>query len=424
MNYQPLRHRSLWLVLLGIGLIILLGLWFGPGYVLLVWLGWQVQTSATVLLLLLFALFMALLYLVRAGSRWINNRHLHHPEKIEHYQQLQPFEQLGCLWLLNAKTSKAAEIEAIFNQSAHLRPLVKAHLLRENAQLQQAAQALNQGSALSDLLQLEQIALQLAGQQYAAAQAALTALRQQPVSAFAQSLNPAWDESVQCLWAALLTAQPWLLLEMEGAPALTPDQQCKWLGALQQQLAPATAQQLQQLIGFYQRLQAQPEFWQNMACVRQWLFVLHQVTAQTLPLQQQQNLIQQRQQLADQLLRMEFDPRILTIWLQNQLQEGNVECQHFTRRLNELAQRYPGQPCIALAQWHQLTAEQQTEAAQEILQSWPQHPDFGYLRLSQALASQPELLADLKRLYQAQGQLDNQANSKTPPAGYHANSAQ
>lgn len=417
MKYQLLQHRALWLVLLGIGLILLLGLWSGAGYVLVVWLGWQVQTSATVFMLLLFALILAVMYSIRTINRWIKNWHLRHPRKIEHYQQLLPFEQLGCLWLLNAKTSKQQEIEAIFNQSASLRQLVKAHLLRENAQLEQAAHALNQGSALTDLLVLEQIELHIAAQQYDQAQAALTALGQQPVSAFAQSLNPAWDESIQGLWAKLLIAQPWLLLDMLAAPALTPVQAYGWLLALHQQLAQAHPEQLQQLLAYYQVAQNQPEFWQDIASARQWLFVLNQINQDGMPLEQQQALIQQRQQLADQLLRLEFDPRILNIWLQNQLQEGNVECQHFTQRLNELAQRYPGQPSIALAQWHQLKAEQQTKAAQNILHNWPQHPDFGYLRLKEALNSQPELLADLELLYQARSQLENQANSQTSATG-------
>lgn len=422
MKYQPLQHRALWLILLGVGLIILLGLWSGAGYVLVVWLGWEVQTSATVFMLLLFVLILAGVYAIRCINRWIKNWHLRHPQKIEHYQQLLPFEQLGCLWLLNAKASKQSEIEAIFNQSASLRQLVSAHLLRENAQLEQAAQALNQGSALTDLLVLEQIELHLAAQEYTQAQAALTTLSQQPVSAFAQSLNPAWSAYVQGLWARLLMAQPWLLLAIDNIPALTPEQHYGWLSALQQQLSQASPEQLQQLLSYYQIVQAQPEFGQDIASARQWLFVLSQINDPILTLEQQRSLIQQRQQLADQLLRLEFDPRVLTIWLQNQLQEGNVECQHFTQRLNELAQRYPGQPSIALAQWHQLMADQQTEAAQAILQSWQQHPDFGYLRLTQALASQPELLADLELLHQARCQLENQANSKISSTGYHSNS--
>lgn len=401
MKNQLLQHRVLGLVILTIGLILLLGWWSGAGYVMLVWLGWQIQTSATVFMLLLFALITALVFSIRYTNRWIKNWHLRHPKAIVHYQQLLPFEQLGCLWLLNAKTSKQGEIEAIFNQSASLRQLVRAHLLRENAQLEQAAQALYQGSALTDLLALEHIELQIAGQQYEQAQEALTALRQQPVSAFAQSLNPAWDEYVQGLWAKLLIAQPWRLLQLDTVPALTPEQHHGWLLALQQQLTQASPEQVQQLIAYYQRLQAQPEFWQNFANARQWLFVLSQINEHTLLMQQPYNLIQQRQQLADQLLRLKFDPRILTIWLQNQLQEDNVECQHFTQRLNELAQRYPGQPSIALAQWHQLEAEQQTEAAAQILQTWQDHPDFGYLRLTRALAGQPELLADLEQLHQA-----------------------
>jgi hypothetical protein len=404
MKYQPLKHRTLWLVALIIGLITLLGLLSGAGYVLVVWLGWQVQTSATVFMLLLFAVILGVAYAIRSINHWIKNWYLRHPGKIEHYRQLLPFEQLGCLWLLNAKTSKQQEIEAIFNQSASLRQLVKAHLLRENAQLEQAAHALNQGSALTDLLVLEQIELHIAAQQYDQAQAALTALGQQPVSAFAQSLNPAWNNAIQELWAKLLIAQPWILLQIDPPPVLTLEQHYHWLLALQQQLAEFSADQQLRLIEYYQAVQAQPEFWQNMTSARQWLLVLNQISKDKLiagqQALQQHSLIELRQQLADQLLRQEFDPRILTIWLQNQLQQGNVDCQHFTQRLEELAQRYPGQPSIAMAQWHQLKADQQNEAAQDILQNWQHHPEFSYLRLKEALADQPQQMADLDIIYE------------------------
>lgn len=423
MSYQPLQHRALWLVLLGIGLILLLGWCSGAGYVLVVWLGWQVQTSATLLMLVVFVIILGLVASIRAANRWIKYWHLRHPKKIEHYHQLLPFEQLGCLWLLNAKSTKQSDLEAIFNQSASLKQLIRAHLLRENGQLEQAAQALSQGSALTDLLVLEHIELHLAAQHYSDAQTALTALNQQPVSAFVHSLNPAWDVYVQGLWAKLLIAQPWLLLEPDSKLSLTSIQQYDWLVALQQQLSHASPEQYQQLLAYYQQQQGQPEFWQDIASARQWLLLLNQINDHALSVPQQQQLIQQRQQLADQLLRLEFDSRVLTIWLQNQLQEGTVECQHFTQRLNELAQRYPGQPSIALAQWHQLMADQQTEAAQAILQHWQQHPDFGYLRLGQALAGQPDLLADLELLYQAYGSLDNQANPNPPPVGYHSHSS-
>ena len=129
---------------------------------------------------------------------------------------------------------------------------------------------------------------------------------------------------------------------------------------------------------------------------KQWLLVLNSLWSAELD-----KLIAMRLTLADTLLKQQFDPVVLAIWLQDQRQQENLDCRYFIERLELLAQRYPGQPSIALAQWHQLNASEQHEAAEQILQTWQQHSDFSYIRLSRTLADQPELLADLDIIYQA-----------------------
>ena len=393
MKIQPWKYRGLWLSVLAVLIIVLLGILSGAGYVLVVWLGWQYQTTATLFMLLTLAIIVGMVYFIRLINRWVRNWYVRHPRHVHDYQQLAPFEQLGCLWLLNAKTTKQQDLQQIFNQSASLKQLVSAHLLRENGQYEQAWQVLEQGSSLVDLLVLEKAELYIAQQRHQEALDQLLLIAQQPESSFVQSLNPAWQQHVQHLWANLAQDAPWLVLPITQRPNFNAEQQLLWLVSVQQNLAQASSEQQTALFALY--LNHSPDLFDDFLVAKQWLLLLNAIS-----LDESSTLIQQRINLADELLKRQFDPSILAIWLQDQRQQENLDCEYFIQRLEVLAQSYPGQPSIALAQWHQLKSSQQHEAAQQILQKWQQHPYFSYIRLTEALAEQPELLADLDIIYQ------------------------
>ena len=193
MKDQPWKYRGLLLGCLAVVLIIGLSVLSGTGYAMVVWLGWQLQTTATALMLLIVAIIASLVYFIRLVNRWVRNWYVRHPRHIHDYQQLLPFEQLGCLWLLNAKTTKQHDLEKIFNQSASLKQLVNAHLLRESGQYEHAWQVLEQGSSLADLVLLEKADLYIAEQRHVEALDQLVFIAQQPVSSLVQSLVPAWQ---------------------------------------------------------------------------------------------------------------------------------------------------------------------------------------------------------------------------------------
>ena len=394
MKDQPWKYRGLLLACTAVLLIILFSVLFGTGYAMVVWLDWQLQTTATALMLLIVAIIASLVYFIRLVNRWVRNWYLRHPRHIHDYQQLLPFEQLGCLWLLNAKTTKQHDLEKIFNQSASLKQLVNAHLLRENGQYDQAWQVLEQGSSLSDLVMLEKAELYIAEQRHLDALNQLVFIAQQPTSSFVQSLDPAWQQYVQQLWASLAVAAPWLVLAIPERPHFNTEQKITWLQSLQQHMAQSTFTDRLKLVKVYEHQPA--EVMDNFLMAKQWLLLLN-----VLPSAELENLVNMRLTLADELLKQQFDPVILAIWLQDQRQQENLDCRYFIERLELLAQRYPGQPSVALAQWHQLNASQQHDTAEQILQTWQQHPDFSYIRLSRALENQPELLADLDAIYQA-----------------------
>ncbi len=393
MKDQPWKYRGFWLIVLAVVGIVVLSILSGTGYAMVVWLGWQFQTTATLLMLLVVAIIGCLVYFIRLVNRWVKNWYLRHPRHIHDYQQLLPFEQLGCLWLLNAKTTKQHDLEKIFNQSASLKQLINAHLLRENGHYEQAWQVLEQGSSLTELLMLEKAELYIAQQRHQEALDQLLFIAQQPESSLVQSLNPAWQQHVQHLWASLAQAAPWSVLAVPERPHFNTEQKIAWLHSLQQHMGQSTPADRISLIAVYEHQPA--EIMDNFLMAKQWLLLLN-----ALPSAELGELVNIRLALADRLLKRQFDPVILAIWLQDQRQQENLDCEYFIQRLEILAQRYPGQPSIALAQWHQLKASQQHDAAQQLLDTWQQHSDFSYIRLSEALADQPALLADLQVIYQ------------------------
>ena len=393
MKNQPWKYRGLWLILLAVAVIVLLSILSGAGYVLVVWLGWQYQTTATLFMLLVVAIIVSMVYLIRLVNRWIRNWYVRHPRHVHDYQQLAPFEQLGCLWLLNAKTTKQQDLQQIFNQSASLKQLVNAHLLRENGDYEQAWQVLEQGSSLVDLLMLEKAELYIAQQRHQEALDQLLFIAQQPESSLVQSLNPAWQQHVQHLWANLAQAAPWLVFPVAQRPTFNAEQQLAWLVSFQHNMAQASSEQHTELLELH--TQHSTDLLDHYVVAKQWLLLLN-----TMSVDESSALVQQRLSLADELLKRQFEPGVLAIWLQDQRQQENLDSEYFIQRLEALAQSYPGQPSIALAQWHQLKSIQQHQAAQQILQVWQQHPDFSYMRLTEALAEQPELLADLNTIYQ------------------------
>lgn len=442
----PYRHLIVgvvWVVLIG-----LLSLLFGGGYVMIVWLGWQVQTTTTVLLWLATGLAYLLFYLARMimnrgvverlGRAWIDPRAL--TPSPNPYQPLNALEQLGYLWLLDnsATSSKLGSsklmppstarptIDHFFNSDSVLKPIILAHQAREQGNFEQAAQYLQQATALPELVQIEQIRLLLAQQDDVQALQQINAL-EVLVQQHALSVEPsladdphltdsraneksvsaipaALSAAIAQLWMSLALRQPLLLLDLATLPVLNAAQQQAWLERLLPQLPQASSVQLAQLQQHYEQAINRPEVLAHhvypLAYYKAWLMVLYGWPQQYLD----PEMMQRRQQLADQLLQLEFDPQVLTVWLQDQVLRSDLagDVQHglFSQRVAALASLYPGQPSIALAQWHLLQASHQPQAAQQILEHWQQHADFSYLRLATVLAAQPDALRDLNTLYQ------------------------
>lgn len=360
---------------------------FGAGYIMVVWLGWQIQASASLLVITFLVLVMLLAYALTWGRHYKLKKSIRLRQCPENVSSLNWFEQLGCYWLLDAKQTKLDQIQQIFNHSSLLKHLIEARLMRESGDIARARLALSKTPApIQQLADLESIKLLLLEQQYEQAIQQLNVLDGQAVSGFIQSLQPAYQDQIHLLWKNLIAQVPWVVLSHQI------DIECinhaDVLAILSTQIAQATDAQKLHLLSLY-------DGWQNtqplisMQLGKGWLALL-----QALP--DTQTRIEK---LSEQLLSLQFEPVLFDGWLQNQLQQGKISEESTQQRIKDFADKYPAQPSIAYAQWHVFQVTGQFEAASDLLASWPHDIRFCYLRLKQSLVDQPQRLADLDTLY-------------------------
>ncbi len=386
------------IIALGYTLFLLgLGASFGAGYVQVMWLGWYVQTSAVFLLIFPVILTLLLLVIVAWARRRQRNLKQANSQHISHLKQLRWFEQLGYLSLLRVQPASVKQLDPqhinyIFSHSALLNPVIKAKQAREAGQYEQARQLLAQASPNArELACIEEIRLLLDEKRFAEAVVYLTRLEQQPASAFIESLAPSYQQCLNDLWLELARQSPWLLVDTGQYFKFDVLQQVAWLKALQGAFLQADQAQQQAVIDIYQ--QDVPQFNQqpDLEKGKAW-WALLRLMPETLAM---------RQQLVDQLQKIQFDPYVFKYWLGAQLERDGFPSEFAKQHVNDLLQRYPAQPSLALASYYIYQAEHHPQEADAILQVWQHDTEFAYLRLLRALADQPELLADLSMLHQA-----------------------
>lgn len=387
MRKPPLRYGLFLGLLATIVIIILLSVAWGAGYVLLDWLGWRVQSSAAFLMIWL-AVFVTLLAYLLVWIRQIRaKRKLRQKECPGHIENLNWFEQLGCLWLLEARYSKPESIQKIFNQSSLLRPLVEARLAREAGQFTQANQALQRvAPVMQDLAALSQIELLIDEQEGYQAVSQLNQLVQKPKSDFIRSLGVAYQAHIDQLWKKLARMVPWVMVSHGQSDSLLTQRNI--LQSLSDHVGQSTPTQQQQVIAYFDAHFIVQEM-QELSLGEHWLELLA-----VLP-----DTEKRRIALLEKLLAKQFDPAWVFQWLQLQRQQNHLTEQSVMQYVDSLSQRYPAQTVLDLAKWYILQANGQADAAAALLARWPQDPHFAYLRVRYALSDQPQLLADLDVLY-------------------------
>lgn len=388
MKTPSVRYGFLFIIAVALFVTAILSSMFGAGYIMLVWLGWQVQASASLLVIIFLLLVLLTAYVLAWARQYKIKKSIRVRQCPGDVSNLNWFEQLGCYWLLDAKLSKQQDIQKIFNQSGLLNHLIDARLKREAGDAEGARTALSQTPAAIDALsELEVIKLLMLEQQHEAAIQQLQRLQLQEKSAFVQSLEPAYQHQLDLLWKNVSLQSPWLVLDHQPEQQLINDEQ--FLGVLTEQIAQSTDEQQQQLLALYDQWQASYPVLLSIQLGKSWLALLS-----VLPDTQQRI-----EKLCEQLLNIQFEPALFDCWLQNQCAQGKISDEATQQHIYEFAAKYPAQPSIDYAQWHVYQATQQFEAANTLLSNWPQDIRFCYLRLKQALAEQPQLLADVDVLF-------------------------
>ena len=379
--------------------LLLLASLFGGGYVQVMWLGWYVQSSAFFFLVLPVLLTLLLLVVVAWARRRQRNAQQARSQHIAHLKQLRWFEQLGYLSLLRGQPANTRQIDPqhiqyVFSHSALLNQIVLARQAREAGQYEQARLLLKQASPNArELASIEEIRLLLAEKRFAEAVACLSHLEQLPASPFIESLSPSYQHSLNDLWLEVARQSPWLLVDTAQYFRFDVIQQTAWLQALQASFSQATVQQQQAVVDIYQQDTDTRQFsqQQDLEQGKAW-WALLRLMPETLAI---------RQQLVDQLQKIQFDPYVFKAWLAAQLERDGFPSEFAKQHVQDLLQRYPAQPSLALASYYIYRAEQHPAEADAILNVWQNDTEFAYLRLLRALAEQPELLNDLSMLYQA-----------------------
>lgn len=378
-------------------LLLVLGVLLGAGYVQVMWLGWYIQTSAVFFLVLPVLFTLSLLVVMAWVRRRQRNLKQANSQHISHLKQLRWFEQLGYLSVLRVQPAIVKQLDPqhisyVFSHSALLNAVIKAKQAREAGQYEQARQWLLEASPNArELACIEEIRLLLDEKRFAEAEACLARLEQQPVSPFIESLAPSYQQCLNDLWLEIARQSPWLLVETAQYFKFDVMQQTAWLKALQATFQQADQAQQRAVIDIYQRDAQQFNQQQDLEKGKAW-WALLRLMPETLDM---------RQQLIDQLQKIQFDPHVFKYWLGAQLERDGFPSEFAKQHVNDLLQRYPAQPSLALASYYIYQAEQHPQEADAILRVWQHDTEFAYLRLLRALADQPELLADLSMLHQA-----------------------
>jgi len=369
-------------------LLLLVGAWLASalmqdaGYVLMVWQGWQLQTSVgfAVLLTLLFAVLFVLVLLL-LGTLVVfphRRRQQRHAEQGAH--QLQQFERAATYRLLNAPQQAFDCLQGpLASGRPHLLPLLQAGQALDAGLFQAAAQMLEQVPAPADeLAMLLQIRLALAQQLPEVALPLMQYLRQTPADPLRQQFEPAAERYLDQLWLMWATRYPWQALAQPIPTTLDAAQWALFLAALWHRFEQAEAVQYGVL---YTCFDQQSDALQQVNALA-WVRVLSQ-----LPEGQSRAWL-----LLNRVLAVRFETCLLPFLLQlardfalplGDRQTGEL--------LQQLAARYPGQPTLRLAQARWQDALGQPDEADQLAQDWPSDGVSARLSVLRELDRHPAL---------------------------------
>lgn len=382
---------SLSVLLLLLVLVLLLGGWFASalvqdtGYVLMVWQGWQVQTSVSFALLCVLAAAVLLVLLLALLSNLVLFRQRRRQRQLAEQRatQLQQMEQAALYAVLDAPQLAFAQLHAATStvHQLDLLPLLQANQAINAALWHEADAALQRAPVQADeLAMLLQIRLALAQQQPDVALPLLQFLHHAPPDGLRQQFEPAVTDYMATLWLAWAVQKPLQWLELTLMPPVHwhAAQWSRWLAAVLLALPEANHQQQHQLLCCFDQQDTTLQQEQAVA----WVRLLCQ-----LPEGQGRAWL-----LLNQVLSVRFEPTLLPylMYLARDfalpLHDHRVD-----ELLTQLVARYPGQPALCLAQARWLDALGQTAQADQWVQDWPSACMVARLNLLRELDRYPTL---------------------------------
>lgn len=371
MNLRVLAFALMVLLILCAGAALASFLLHDSGYVLVVWQGWQMQTSVGLLLLLMGLLVIVLvLFLVVVVSLFVlPARRRQQRKSAQNEAKIRQLEQATLYRVLDAPEAALDCLQMPDNQPTNsIWSLLKADLARQAGLQGNLSSALDQVSARADDVAVLVNATWLLDEgQLSEAKQRVAYLLAQPASGLRANLEPAFSQYLQQLWLRCALYQPWAALLDEPQPAqLALNHWQTWLNALVERCEEATPEQQQRLLWHFDQQPAE----QQQALVRAWLKLLRR-----LPDAQGRAW-----RLAVPIITQQFRPELLDDWLRlaAQLsQTGSLEggaalpTDEPAAHLLTLSERFVGHPAIRLAQarWYDLCG--QSLQAEQWAAQWP-----------------------------------------------------
>lgn len=361
----------------------------GGGYVYLLWFGVQVQTNIWILMysVLLVSFAAQIFYFIYQHIFVKEQRKL---QQVSDFDALHPYEQLGLIWLLDAEDDQAEYVQRIFNASGLLSHVIEARLLSRQNRYEDALMVLDKAPmTVYEVVALQKIEIYLNQSDAENALKHLSLIVMNEISPWLSSLDQAFRQRVEGLWARLALEHPWAFLKAPFSVQLNAMTMQKWLTHLLLQFEQADQAQLLLLQQRFLMLEQQIKLFTFDAAVL-WLKLIVR-----LP-----DLARQQTALALNLLEQKFDQDVFLLWFQQQFMVGDADLSQLEADISVLVERYPSLPILSFAQWHIYMATHRIEEAQALLSLYPENIFMSYLRVKSALGNHHDLLEQLKLVFE------------------------
>lgn len=332
------------------------------GYVLLIWQGWQIQTSmALLVVIVLTVVILIMLTVLLLGSLvvWPQRRRRHQQAKQVAYQLTQ-FER-AAVYRLFQHPKDAFDCLQIPQPVAQSRllPLLQVGQALDAGLYASAHESLSRMPHESDeLAMLLRIRLALLENDQQTIRLQMHLLRTMPPDPLRQQFEPVVLAYLDQLWVDWAVQQPWQALHHHMPAPLSVSQWSQLLHALWLALPQAQEADHARLQACFE---AQPET-QTHANALAWVRVLV-LTPWGIAF---------AWQLLQQVLAHHFEPKLIPyLMLLARDFALPIGDQRVDELLNQLEARYPGQPSLRLAQARWQDAIGQPHQADRLAQDWP-----------------------------------------------------